>query len=73
VIMRSWYPCSVSDVVEVLGQWGYEVGGRHPNKAVADALAYEVGRGWLRRVRRGWYAEGTVSAGSRYRILSLFP
>jgi hypothetical protein len=24
-------------------------------------------------VRRGWYAEGTVSAGSRYRILSLFP
>jgi hypothetical protein len=71
--MRSWYPCSVSVVLDVLGQWGYEVGTDNPGKAVADALAYEVDRGWLRRVRRGLYAEGTVSAGSRRRILSLFP
>jgi hypothetical protein len=71
--MRSWYPCSVSIVLDVLDQWGYEVGSGNPGKAVADALAYEVDRGWLRRVRRGWYAEGTVSPGSRHRILSLFP
>ena len=73
VIMRSWYPCSVSIVLDVLDQWGYEVGTDNPSKAVADALAFEVDRRWLRRVERGWYAEGIVSRGSRHRILSLFP
>ncbi len=71
--MRSWYPCSVSIVLEVLDEWGYEVGTDNPGKAVADALAFEVDRGWLRRVKRGWYTEGAVSPGSRHRILTLFP
>lgn len=52
--------------------WGYAIGGTRPGKAVADAMAHEVDRGWLRRVGRGQYVLGAVSRASRYRILALF-
>ncbi len=41
---------------ELLHLRGYLVGGETPVRALADALAYEVRRGRVRRVRRGTYA-----------------
>jgi predicted transcriptional regulator of viral defense system len=59
-------------VVTALEAWGFVVDSPRPAKAVADAMAYEVGRGWLRRVGRGRYRVGEISRGSQYRILSDF-
>jgi hypothetical protein len=73
VVIRAPRPCSPAEVTRIIEAWGYTVAGAKPNKAVADAMAYEVERGWLRRVRRGRYQMGRFSTSSRRRILALFP
>jgi hypothetical protein len=72
VLLRTGRPCSPAEVLGAIESWGYQVGSTTPGKAVADALAYEVGRGRLRRVGRGRYRVGRISRGSRYRILTAF-
>lgn len=71
VLLRTGRPCSPAEVLGVIQSWGYRVGSAKPGKAVADALAYEVERGWLRRTGRGRYQVARISRGSRYRILAV--
>jgi hypothetical protein len=72
VLLRTARPCSPAEVLQAIESWGYAVASTRPGKAVADALAYEVDRGWLRRVGRGLYQVDRLSQGSRYRILADF-
>ena len=72
VVLRSHGPCTPSQVTRAIETSGYSIANRYPVKAVADAMAYEVGRGWLRRVGKGLYRQGNISSGSRRRILALF-
>ena len=73
MVIRARRPCSPAEVTRIIEAWGHTVAGAKPSKAVADAMAYEVERGWLRRVARGRYLVGRFSTSSRRRILELFP
>ena len=48
-------PMELPDLHAALHLAGYRVAGKHPVKALADAMRYEVGAGHARRVRRGTY------------------
>ena len=72
IVLRSIGPCTPSQVTREIEASGHTIANRSPVKAVADAMAYEVGRGWLRRVEKGLYGQGNISSGSRRRILALF-
>lgn len=72
VVLRSIGPCTPTQVARAIEASGHIIANRYPVKAVADAMAYEVSRGWLCRVEKGLYRQGTISSGSRRRILALF-
>ena len=64
-------PVPVTDLVVALSQRGFDLGPR-PGKDVADALRWEVGRGRVRRVRRGVYAPGVVAKSTKHRMRARF-
>jgi hypothetical protein len=52
-------PATVATMIELLEYQGFSVAGR-ASKAVSDALRWEVGRGRVRRLRRGLYGPGEM-------------
>lgn len=50
----------------LLHRLGYAISGRHPVKALADALGYDADIGLVRRVRRGTYALPPGAAAPRH-------
>lgn len=55
LLRRNGGPLALPDLHALLHRHGYEVDARHHVKALADALAYEMEQGRVRRVRRGVY------------------
>lgn len=58
---------AVADMVAVLDDHGYEVGGR-ASKIVSDALRWEVARGRVKRIARGIYRYARVPPTTARRI-----
>ena len=48
-------PRSIRQLLEELTRLGITVGGDDPGKTIGDVLRYEVAKGRVIRVRRGWY------------------
>jgi hypothetical protein len=62
-------PATVTELIDLLGRHGFCVGGR-PSKAVSDALRWEIGRGRVRRLRRGLYGPAYIPHATEYRIIN---
>lgn len=62
-------PATVTELIDLLGWHGFCVRGR-PSKAVSDALRWEIGRGRVRRLRRGLYGPAYIPHATEYRIIS---
>jgi hypothetical protein len=62
-------PATVTELIDVLGRHGVDVSGR-PSKAVSDALRWEIGRGRVRRLRRGVYGPAYIPHATEYRIIN---
>jgi hypothetical protein len=60
---------TVTELIEVLGWHGFCIRGR-PSKAVSDALRWEIGRGRVRRLRRGLYGPAYIPHATEYRIIN---
>jgi hypothetical protein len=60
---------TVTELIDVLGWHGFCVRGR-PSKAVSDALRWEIGRGRVRRLRRGLYGPAYIPHATEYRIIN---
>jgi hypothetical protein len=60
---------TVTELIDVLGWHGFCVPGR-PSKAVSDALRWEIGRGRVRRLRRGLYGPAYMPHATEYRIIN---
>ncbi|OBK53408.1 hypothetical protein [Mycobacterium kubicae] len=60
-------PASIAELIDVLTWHGFGVEGR-PSKAVSDALRWEIGRGRVRRLRRGRYGPADMPRSTEYRI-----
>lgn len=73
IVLRVNGPCSPVQETGAIQTLGYTIAIQYPMKAVADAMAYEVDRGWMQRVGKGLYVRGGTSIGREYRILALFP
>ena len=72
VVLRRGAPMSVTEILEALQGAGHRIDhepGSRPGRVLADALAVEVRKGRLRRVRRGWYGAGTIPRTTRWRIV----
>ena len=61
-------PLTVPQILQALSDRGHTVAADYPNKALADALAVEVRRGRVVRVRRGLYAPGTIPHTTAWRL-----
>ena len=59
---------SVADMVTYLADNGYEIMGR-PSKTISDALRWEVARGRVVRIRRGWYGYGRTPRTTARRVM----
>ena len=62
-------PATVTELIDLLGWHGFCVRGRQ-SKAVSDALRWEIGRGRVRRLRRGLYGPAYVPHATQYRIIT---
>ncbi len=60
---------TITELVDMLGWAGFCVRGR-PSKAVSDALRWEIGRGRVRRLRRGLYGPAYIPHATEYRIIN---
>jgi hypothetical protein len=60
---------TVTELIDALGWHGFCVRGR-PSKAVSDALRWEIGRGRVRRLRRGLYGPAYIPHATEYRIIN---
>jgi hypothetical protein len=60
---------TVTELIDVLGWHGFCVRGR-PSKAVSDALRWEIGRGRVRRLRRGLYGPAYIPHATEYQIIN---
>lgn len=60
LLQRAGWPLSVAELRHQLEAAGFSIAGPDPNKALADALRWEVARKRLRRVARGRYAVGRL-------------
>ena len=72
VLLRHGGPMSVPEIRAALEGGGHVIScspSQRPARVLADALAVEVRRGRLRRVRRGWYEAGRIPSTTRWRIL----
>lgn len=68
ILVRAGRPLTVPEILRALGDRGFVVAGRAPNKVLADALGHEVSRGRIRRTGRGRYAVGHLSRTIAWRI-----
>jgi hypothetical protein len=62
-------PATVTELIDLLGWHGFRVRGR-PSKAVSNALRWEIGRGRVRRLRRGLYGPAYIPHATEYRIIN---
>jgi hypothetical protein len=62
-------PATVTELIDLLGWHGFCARGR-PSKAVSDALRWEIGRGRVRRLRRGLYGPAHIPHATEYRIIN---
>jgi hypothetical protein len=60
-------PATVAELADMLASRGFETAGR-ASKAISDALRWEIGRGRVRRLRRGRYGPGWMPRSTEYRI-----
>lgn len=58
---------SVAELVAAVAAHGFDLGGR-ASKIISDALRWEVRRGRVTRLRRGWYAYLRAPAATARRI-----
>ena len=60
-------PMTVAALIDDLEGYGFGFAGR-ASKAVSDALRWEVGRGRVRRLRRGCYGPGAMPRSTEQHI-----
>lgn len=60
-------PATIPELIKALNWHGFCVSGR-PSKTISDALRWEMGRGRVRRVRRGRYGPSGIPRGTEHRI-----
>ena len=60
-------PATITELIDALSWHGFRVDGR-PSKAIADALRWEIGRGRVRRIRRGRYGPSDIPRRTEHRI-----
>jgi hypothetical protein len=60
-------PATVATLTDMLEYQGFRVAGR-ASKAVSDALRWEIGRGRVRRLRRGLYGPGAMPRATEQHI-----
>lgn len=60
-------PASIFELIEQLDYQGFSIPGR-PSKLVSDALRWEMGRGRVRRLRRGVYGPGQMPRSTHHYI-----
>jgi len=70
VLLEAGRPLTVGQILSAVERLHGPVPGPLPHKLMADALGWEVQRGWAVRVARGTYAVGTISPTSRWRLLN---
>ena len=62
-------PTTIPDLIDALEYQGFDVPGR-ASKAISDALRWEIGRGRVRRLRRGLYGPGSMPRATEHRVHS---
>ena len=62
-------PTTIPDLIDALEYQGFDVPGR-ASKAISDALRWEIGRGRVRRLRRGLYGPGSLPRATEHRVHS---
>ena len=62
-------PATIVELIDALGRHNFCVRGR-ASKAVSDALRWEIGRGRVRRLRRGLYGPACIPHATEYRIIN---
>jgi hypothetical protein len=65
-------PLTVAEVLTGIEVRGCRVLGSDPRKALADALAYEHGRGRVARVSRGTYRAGRLARTTEWRVMTRY-
>ncbi|OBK14460.1 hypothetical protein [Mycobacterium asiaticum] len=60
-------PATIRELIDALEYHGFCVNGR-ASKAISDALRWEIGRGRVRRLRRGRYGPLEFPRGTEHRI-----
>jgi hypothetical protein len=58
---------TIPDLIETLECQGFSVAGR-ASKAISDALRWEIRRGRVRRLRRGFYGPGVIPRSTEQHI-----
>jgi hypothetical protein len=62
-------PATIAELIDALTWHGFCLRGR-ASKAVSDALRWEIGRGRVRRLRRGLYGPDYIPRATEYRIIN---
>ena len=60
-------PQTVPQLIDALTYQGFAFAGR-PSKVISDALRWEVARGRVQLLRRGFYGPGSIPRSTEYRI-----
>ncbi|ETW26337.1 hypothetical protein [Mycobacterium gastri] len=60
-------PATIAEMLDALAWHGFSVRGR-ASKAVSDALRWEIARGRVRRLGRGWYGPSYIPRATEHRI-----
>jgi hypothetical protein len=73
ILLRRGHAMTIPEIQRAIEASGRTFGSRVPNRALADALAWDVKKGRVRRVSRGVYVAHRVPPSTARRLLQQLP